>query len=232
MELPVRRHAAGELPNPAAVDGDEEDGLGVEHLERAAEHRLEDRLLRPPAIDQAGNFLEGGEKQFVACKVIRCRLHDFAGLGFHGEETNAISVPRFARYSSWMKSASCRRKRASAKRKTPAMAAGMYQYGFQPPGRPEAERTKAINSNRSAATTAPLISIVANRAARRSVQRNGFRGSAMYELVRPKGFEPLAFCSGGRRSIQLSYGRNGLAFYSFAWVLRSLGRAKTVDVPG
>src|SRR6267142_4817163 len=124
MELAVRRDAAGELPNPAAVDGDEEDGLGVEHLERAAEHRLEDRLLRPPAIDQAGNFLEGGKKQFVACKVIRCRLHDFTGLGLHGMETNAISVPRFARYSSRRKRESWRRKRAIAKRNTPAIAAG------------------------------------------------------------------------------------------------------------
>ena len=102
-------------------------------------------------------------------------------------ETNAISVPRFASYSSRRKRESWRRKRCNAKMNTPAIAAGIYQYGFQPPGRVEADRTKANRRRRSATTTAPLISIVANLAARRSVQRNGFGDSAMDKFGAPEG---------------------------------------------
>lgn len=37
-------------------------------------------------------------------------------------------------------------------------------------------------------------------------------------MVRPRGFEPLTFASGGQRSIQLSYGRKTLMF-----ILRDVG---------
>ena len=51
-------------------------------------------------------------------------------------------------------------------------------------------------------------------------------------VVRPRGFEPLTFCSGGKRSIQLSYGRvrkapTHLSLPELAGAERSIGPRDT-----
>ena len=56
----------------------------------------------------------------------------------------------------------------------------------------------------------------------------GFGGAARFSrnntteskgiMVRPSGFEPPTFCSGGKRSIQLSYGRTTVSVYQMRQV--------------
>jgi hypothetical protein len=56
------------------------------------------------------------------------------------------------------------------------------------------------------------LSVSAELRERLTRKRLNFLGN----LVRPGGFEPTAFGSGGQRSIQLSYGRTGTATASVA----------------
>ena len=50
-------------------------------------------------------------------------------------------------------------------------------------------------------------------------------------MVRPKGFEPLTYGSGGRRSIQLSYGRKNLRRLANAGIDRSNGLPGGIRTP-
>src|SRR3981081_3388593 len=43
-------------------------------------------------------------------------------------------------------------------------------------------------------------------------RRTPTTGQMVENVVRPSGFEPPTFCSGGKRSIQLSYGRTGRSY--------------------
>ena len=58
----------------------------------------------------------------------------------------------------------------------------------------------------------PWLELTGNCIALLGKQKNSHSFEWEFHFVRPKGFEPLTFCSVDRRSIQLSYGRIFICF--------------------
>src|SRR5439155_56721 len=85
VELAVVGDPARILPDLPALDGDEEYRLGVQNVESAVRGGLEDRLLCPAPVHQAGDCLKGGKEQLVRRQVGGCRMQDFV-VALHGAQ--------------------------------------------------------------------------------------------------------------------------------------------------